>query len=87
MEGVQRIDEMGLYRERIPHNRFYPFALANAPPVKAKDIEPYVVENILPRCDGTKSIDDLARESGLGEFPALKAVYHLLRSNQVQLRR
>ena len=87
MEGVQRIDEMGLYRERIPHNRFFPFAIANAPALKAKDIEPYVTENILPRCNGTKSIDDLARESGLGEFPALKAVYQLLRGNQVQLRR
>jgi len=87
MEGVQRIDEMALYRERIPHNRFFPFAVPNAAPMKSKDAEPYVTENILPRCDGTKSIDDLARESGVGEFPALKAVYQLLRANQVQLRR
>ncbi len=87
MEGVQRIDEMSLYRERIPHNRFFPFALSGAPPLRSKDVESYVTENVLPRCDGTKSIDDLARESGLGEFPALKAVYQLLRGNQVQLRR
>jgi len=88
MEGVQRIDEMALYRERIPHNRFFPFAVPNPPPIKGKDaLEKHVTENILPRCDGTKTIDDLARESGLGEFPALKAVYQLLRANYVQLRR
>ncbi len=88
MEGVQRIDEMALYRERIPHNRFFPFAVPNPPPIKGKDtIDKHVADNLLPRCDGTKTIDDLARESGLGEFPTLKAVYQLLRANQLGLRR
>jgi hypothetical protein len=87
MEGVQRIDEMALFRERIPHNRFFPFAVSNPQKSKLDALEPYMIEQVLSRCDGSRSIDDLARESGLGEFPVLKAVYNLQRTGLVQLRR
>jgi hypothetical protein len=85
MEGVQRIDEMALYRERIPHNRVFPVASADTG--KAKDsLEPYMLD-LRGLCDGSRSIDDLARESGLGEFPTIKAIYHMLRTSLVSLRR
>jgi hypothetical protein len=88
MEGVQRIDEMGLYRERIPHNRFYPAAVPNAPQPKNKhDLPDATVLALLKLCDGTRNLDDLARATGHGEFPTVKAVYNLLRTGQVQLRR
>ncbi len=88
MEGVQRIDEMALYRERIPHNRLFPVAISSAPPMKTKDpLERQVLENVLQRCDGSKTIDDLARESSLGEFATVKSIHQLLRGSQVQLRR
>jgi hypothetical protein len=83
MEGVQRIDELALFRERIPHNRMFPTAL---PDKKVDGLEPYMAE-LLKLCDGARSIDDLARDSGLGEFPTLKGIYHLLRSSMVSLRR
>jgi hypothetical protein len=86
MEGVQRIDEMGLYRERIPHNRFYPMAVPSAPAPKADALEASALE-ILKLCDGSRNLDDLARARSSGEFAIVKAVYSLLRAGQVQLRR
>jgi hypothetical protein len=86
MEGVQRIDEMALYRERIPHNRFFPTALSEAPKSKLDALEPEA-QKLFGLCDGARNIDDLARESGLGEFPTLKALYHLSRASLVTLRR
>ena len=86
MEGVQQIDEMGLFRERIPHNGFYPTIVPNAPKAKAEALDASTLELLL-LCDGTRSIDDLARARNLAEFPTLKAVYDLLRAGQVQLRR
>jgi hypothetical protein len=86
MEGVQQIDEMGLFRERIPHNGLYPTAIPNPAPNKVEKLEASALE-LLPLCDGTRNIDDLARARNSGEFPTLKAVYALLRAGLIQLRR
>ncbi|HEX5656713.1 MAG TPA: DUF4388 domain-containing protein [Polyangiales bacterium] len=83
MEGVQRIDEMALYRERIPHNRFFPAAKENA---KRDKLEPAML-SVLDLSNGARSIDDLIRATGIGEFLAVKAVYNLIRGGQVALRR
>lgn len=86
MEGVQQIDEMGLFRERIPHNGLFPMATPNAAPAKLSSLDQSARE-LLALSDGTRSIDDLARATSLAEFPTLKAVYGLLRGGLVQLRR
>ncbi len=86
MEGVQQIDEMGLFRERIPHNNLYPVAVTNPPNAKIETLDKNALE-LLSLCDGTRTIDDLARARSLAEFPTLKAVYGLLRASLVQLRR
>lgn len=83
MEGVQRIDEMALFRERIPDNRVYPAAVAGA---RTDGLEGAALV-LLKLCDGTRTIDDLARATGSGEFLTLKAVYGLLRGGQLKLRR
>lgn len=83
MEGVQRIDEMGLYRERIPHNRFFPAAKEGA---KRDKLDPSMLA-VLELSNGARSIDDLIRATGLGEFLTVKAVHHLMRGGQVALRR
>jgi hypothetical protein len=83
MEGVQRIDEMALYRERIPHNRFFP---AEAPNAKRDKLEASTL-TVLDLCNGARSIDQLIRLAGIGEFLTVKAVYNLMRGGQLQLRR
>lgn len=82
MEGVQRIDEMTLYRERIPNNRAFPVENPNT----RRDALDASSLAVLEQCNGTRSIDDLSRATGLGEFLTLKAVYGLLRGGHVQLR-
>ena len=83
MEGVQRIDEMALYRERIPHNRVYP---AEKPSAKRDGLDASMLA-LLDLCNGARSIDELIRLSGIGEFLTIKAVYNMSRSGQLQIRR
>jgi hypothetical protein len=82
MEGVQRIDEMALFRDKIPHSLLCPQPIAPAGDRKLDDS----ARKILELCDGARTIDDLGRISGLGEFLATKAVYHLLQAKLVALR-
>ena len=81
MEGVQRIDEMALFRERIPHGRLVPEAVEGAPEKKLDGD----ASTVLAYCDGTRTIEDIGRETGLGEFGTTKTVYHLLQAAQLVL--
>jgi hypothetical protein len=74
MEGVQRIDEMELFRERIPSSDLCPEATDQA---DASTLDASLLP-IAGLMDGQRSIDDLARELGWDEFQATKAVYQLL---------
>jgi hypothetical protein len=84
MEGVQRIDEMALFRERVPSSQMCPVPVPDAPAPKKLD---ETAEMLLTRCDGRRTIEDLARITGQGEFATTKAVYHLLQAKMVTLRR
>ena len=58
---------MGLFRERIPHNGFYPTIVPNLSKAKAEALDANTLELLL-LCDGTRSVDDLARARSLSEF-------------------
>lgn len=83
MEGVQRIDEMALFRDKVPSSHLCPVRLENAPPPKQLDS---TAEMLLGHCDGQLSIEELMRLFGISEFAATKSVYHLLQNKQIQLR-
>ncbi len=82
MEGVQRIDEMSLFRRRIPHGAVCPQAVK----LERKASLDGRALQVLPYCDGQHRIEDIARVTGLGEFEATKVVYHLLQRGLVVLR-
>jgi hypothetical protein len=82
MEGVQRLDEMALFRERIPHNRLFPSVSDTHPSRTSLEAGAMAV---LALCDGTRSIDELARATSLGEFPTLKIIYGLMGTGHVRL--
>jgi hypothetical protein len=84
MEGVQRLDEMALFRERIPHNRLFPSASSQALPSGSGALDLNAML-LLELCDGSRDIDELARLTAFGEFPTLKLVYGLLRTGQIEL--
>lgn len=82
MEGVQRIDEMALFRERIPHDDLVPEVQSR---VSASDIDEGA-QVVLAYADGERTIDAIARETGLGTFHTIKALYGLLQQGLVLLR-
>lgn len=82
MEGVQRIDEMALFRQRIPNPWVCPEVKPNA---GRTSLDPTAM-TVLAYCDGSRTIEEIARETGLGEFHTTKTIYYLLQQKQVELR-
>src|SRR5690606_33996800 len=83
MEGVQRIDEMALFRERIPSDDLCPV-------VEPKATRLTLDENaqlVIAYADGTRTIEEISRESGLGLFMTIKAIYGMLQQGGVILKR
>lgn len=82
MEAVQRIDEWAYFRERIPDAS----VIASAVPGKNGDGDPSA-EKVLAALDGRRTLDEVARLVGLGEFEATKALFVLLQSGAAQLKK
>jgi hypothetical protein len=82
MEGVQRIDEMALFRERIPHDDLVPEV---QPRTSATEIEENA-QLVLAYADGERTVDLISRETGLGTFHTVKALYGLSQQGLVVLR-
>lgn len=82
MEGVQRIDEMALFRERVPHGGLVPEI---QPRTSAHNLD-QSAQLVLAYADGVRSIDDISRETGLGEFLTTKSVYGLMQQGMIFLR-
>jgi hypothetical protein len=82
MEGVQRIDEMALFRQRIPNMQACP----EVHPVQGRVSLDQKAMTVLMYCDGTRNIEEIARSTGLGEFETLKTIYHLIQVGQMVLR-
>jgi hypothetical protein len=82
MEGVQRIDEMALFRERIPHDDLVPEV---QPRTAASDVDENA-KTVLAHADGERTVEIISRETGLGTFHTVKALYGLLQQGLVILR-
>jgi hypothetical protein len=82
MEGVQRIDEMALFRDVVPSNQLCPARSEKAP---VKDLDP-TAKLVLAAVDGRRNILDLGIATGLDEFATTKAVYHLKQQGLISLR-
>jgi hypothetical protein len=82
MEGVQRIDEMALFRERIPHDDLVPEV---QPRTAASDVDENA-KTVLAYADGERTVEIISRETGLGTFHTVKALYGLLQQGLVILR-
>lgn len=82
MEGVQRIDEMALFRERIPHDDVCPVVQPKATQLTLDGN----AQLILTYADGHRTIEDIARETGLGQFMTIKGLYGMLQQGGVVLK-
>ncbi len=82
MEGVQRIDEMALFRNAIPSSEMCPVSVPGAPERELDD----TAKRVLLLCDGHRNIEEVARAAGLDEFNTTKAIYQLIQQRQVELK-
>ncbi len=78
MEGVQRMDELALFRARIPSGLYVPDIVSGS--ALPEEHDNYGVFAIV---DGLRSVEDIARELGMGTFDATRALFQLLQSGVV----
>jgi len=81
MDAIRRIDEMGLFRSRIPDGQAY---LRRREPRRPVTLEP-AEEQLLRLVDGRRRVVDVARDAHLSEFDATKIVYRLVEVGYVEV--
>jgi hypothetical protein len=81
LDGLRRLDEMELYRSRVPRPEVVP-----RPTGKKLDDEAVPEERqLLALADGRRTVADLALATALGEFETTKATYALIGRGFLQL--
>lgn len=82
MEGYRRFDEWGVIRQKIPHDQVILIRkvaeLLGTPETSA---EPIVFRLI----DGKRTVRQIVKDSGLGEFDVYRALYDLLRKQAIDV--
>lgn len=82
MEGVQRIDEMALFRNLIPRDDLCPVVQSSITTLTLDE----KMQLVVTYADGDRSIEDIARETGLGLFMTMKSLYAMMQQGGVILR-
>jgi len=77
MEAVRRMDETRYFRERIPSEQHVPARLPDRTP-PAGDLR-----KAWDAIDGHRSVAEIARELGQGEFEATRAIFQLVQAGKV----
>jgi Domain of unknown function (DUF4388) len=77
MEAVRRMDEMRYFRERIPSDQHVPARIPERVP------PPPELRAVYDAIDGQRSVAEIARAIGQGEFEATRALFQLVRSGRV----
>ncbi len=81
MDAIRRIDEMGMFRGRIPNGQVF---LRRKEPRRHVQLEPDE-ERLLGMVDGRRRLIDLARDAHLSEFDTTKIVYRLAEVGYVEV--
>jgi hypothetical protein len=81
LDGLCRLDEMEVYRTRVPSAEVVPRCTGKAVDEElAED-----VRRVLAAADGARTVADLARATALGEFEATRAAYRLIELGYLRL--
>ena len=77
MDGVTRMDEMQYFRQKVPGEAHVPIKLdATTPPAEEYG-------ETFAAVDGKRSVEDIGRVTGKGEFAVTKDLYALVQSKHV----
>jgi tetratricopeptide (TPR) repeat protein len=83
MEGARRVDEWSMIEKKVPSMDLL-FKMVRDPKEQA-DVELSANQKkLLPLLDGSRTVTDLVRDSGLVEFDTGKALYELIQAGFVQ---
>jgi hypothetical protein len=77
MEGVRRMDETKYFRERIPSELHVPERLASRSPPEPE------LQKLYDAVDGHRSVADICRVVGQGEFEVTQGLFQLVQSGKV----
>lgn len=77
MEGIRRVDEWPMIRERVPSTAMVFKVGSRATKLIPKNIEPGEVK-MLDLVDGKRTVQELVDASGLGEFEAMRSLASLV---------
>jgi hypothetical protein len=80
MDGIRRIDEMSLFRARIPGPNVTLRRREPRRPVPLNATE----QQLLSQVDGRRTVAELAAAAHLNEFDATKTLYHLAEAGYVE---
>jgi hypothetical protein len=80
MDGVTRMDELRYFSQKIPSGDYIPLRV----PERSPPAEEYT--KVYAAVDGTTSVEDIGRLTGLGEFETTKLVYALIQSKHLTVR-
>jgi len=80
MDGIRRIDEMALFRARIPGPDSYLRARTPPRPMPLQPLEKQLLELV----DGHRRLRDIAADAHLSEFDTTKVLYHLAEAGYVE---
>jgi hypothetical protein len=80
MDGIRRIDELSLFRARIPGPGAFLRRREPKRPVTLKPVE----QQLLALVDGQRSVAQVATAAHLNDFDATKILYHLAEAGYVE---
>ena len=80
MDGIRRIDELSLFRARIPGLGSY---LRRREPARPVSLQP-VEQQLLALVDGQRTVAEVAGAAFLGEFDATKVLFHLAEAGYLE---
>ncbi|TMA25912.1 MAG: DUF4388 domain-containing protein [Deltaproteobacteria bacterium] len=79
LDGLRRLDEMELYRTRVPDSDVKPRRTGKKGAIDAG------LQRLVALADGKRTLAELAAVTALGEFEVTKAVFKLLESGQLEI--
>jgi hypothetical protein len=79
MDAVTRMDEMRYFRQKVPSAEHIPVR------GQARGEPPEDFAKVYAVVDGKQSVEELGRETGLGEFETTRALYGLVQSHHVAM--
>ncbi|HEY6105621.1 MAG TPA: DUF4388 domain-containing protein [Anaeromyxobacteraceae bacterium] len=80
MDGIRRIDELSLFRARIPGPQAFLHRREPRRPVRLERAE----QDLLDLVDGRRRVLEVARETHLSEFDATRILYHLAEAGYLE---